>query len=161
MADADAILEVMKKWVGQEEEPWTVEVDKTTMAKVAWCVDDPNPLWRDEEYARQTRFGGIIACPYFLDWLRHKPTYGQRIVWPPMPTLPGNPPNVVGGEEVEYLRPIRPGDVITVTSRTTDVKKRWSKSLNKDIVIQSHGHTFTNQFGEVVATRKGTSIKTG
>ena len=28
-------------------------------------MGDMNPLWRDEEYAKKTRWGGIIAPPAF------------------------------------------------------------------------------------------------
>jgi hypothetical protein len=29
------------------------------------AIHDPNPLWRDEKYARQTRWGSVIAPPFF------------------------------------------------------------------------------------------------
>lgn len=161
MAQADEVLEVMKELVGKEEHVVTCQVDKGMMMKLPWAVDDPNPLWRDEKYARQTRWGGLIASPYFAEFLRFRglsnydkglPSFGKP--------LPGSPANVVGGEEVEYFRPIRPGDIITCSRRTTEVKKRASKSLDREVVIQTYEQTFTNQFGELVITHKSTNIKT-
>lgn len=162
MTQADAVLEVMKTWVGEEETPPPYEVEKGMMMKMPWVVGDPNPLWRDEQYARQTRYGGIIAAPYFVEFLRFRyySTYGRTTTPVARQDLPGRPANVVGGEEVEYFRPIRPGDVISISCKTTDVKKRWSKGLDRDVVIQTHEQVFTNQFGELVATHKSTHIKT-
>ncbi len=161
MAEKDELFKVMKEMVGKEEPPVTVKVNEGMLMKIPWAIDDPNPLWRDEKYARQTKWGGLVASPTFVEFLRFRllSSYDKpaQSIWPP---LPGNPANVVGGEEVEYLRPIRPGDVITITCKTTDVKKRWSKTLKKDVVIQTLEQTFTNQFGELVATHKCTHIKT-
>jgi len=162
LTQADAILDVMKAWIGEEEPPVTCEVDKGMMMKIPWAVDDPNPLWRDEQYARQTRYGGIIAAPYFVEFLRFRglSSYERPAAPVSFVPLPGNPANVVGGEEVEYFQPIRPGDVITISRKTTDVKKRWSKKLNREVVIQTYEQVFTNQFGELVATHKSTNVKT-
>ena len=38
-------------------------VSKEAIRNYANGIGDINPLWRDEEYARQTRFKGIIAPP--------------------------------------------------------------------------------------------------
>jgi acyl dehydratase len=160
----DELLSVMEQWVGKEERMPPCEVEKGTMMKIPWAVGDPNPLWRDEAYARKTRYGGLIASPYFVEWLRFRirSDYGRapRPVTRDLPQdLPGEPENIVGGEEVEYFQPIRPGDTIHITSRTIDVKKRWSAKLGKDVVIQTRQESYRNQFGELVATIKCINIK--
>ena len=160
MTQVDELFEVMKKTINQEQGPFTCEVDKGMMMKIPWAVGDPNPLWRDENYARNTRYGGLVSSPYFVEFLRFRglSDYGRtppRTVTP----LPGRPANVVGGEEVEYFGVIRPGDVITVSRKTTDVKKSWSKGLDREVVIETLEQSFTNQFGELVATHKSTNIK--
>ncbi len=164
MTEKDEVFEVMKEWVGQEQGPFRCEIEKSMLMKVPWAVDDPNPLWRDEEYARQTSYGGLIASPYFVEFLRFRgmSDYGRPTprTAPPRRALPGRPANVVGGEEVEYFLPIRPGDTITISRMTTDVKKRWSESLHRDVVIETLEQVFSNQHGEVVATHKSTNIKT-
>jgi acyl dehydratase len=161
LTKADEVLEHMKPWVGKEAPPVTCEVEKGMMMKIPWAVGDPNPLWRDEQYARQTKWGGIIASPTFVEYLRHHQPLGRTTTPVNVLVVPGirGVANVVGGEEVEYFRPIRPGDVITIVRVTTDAKKRWSKTLNRDVVIQTLEQTFTNQFGELVATHKSTHVK--
>lgn len=163
MSQKDEVLEVMQEWVGQEMGPFTCEVDKGMMMKVPWAVDDPNPLWRDEEYARQTRYGGLIASPCFVEFLRFRGMSdygGPTTPTTPRRALPGSPANVVGGEEVEFFRPIRPGDTITIRRQTSAVKKRFSSTLQREVVIETLEQTFSNQFGEVVATHKSTNVKT-
>lgn len=163
MSEKDELLEVMQESVGREQGPYTCEVDKGMMMKVPWAVDDPNPLWRDEQYARQTRYGGLIASPYFVEFLRFRGLSDYGGPTPPTTprrALPGRPANVVGGEEVEFFRPIRPGDTITIRRHTAAVKKAFSHSLKRDVVIETLEQTFSNQFGEVVATHKSTNVKT-
>ncbi len=164
MTEKDEVFEVMKEWVGEEQGPFTCVVDKSMLMKVPWAVDDPNPLWRDEDYARRTRYGGLIASPYFVEFLRFRGmsdyTGPPKTGRPPRRPLPGSPANVVGGEEVEYFLPIRPGDTITISRMTTDVKKRWSESLRREVVIETLEQVFRNQDGKIVATHKSTNIKT-
>lgn len=162
LSQGDEIYTVIESWIGDEEVPPPYEVEKGAMMKLPWVVGDPNPLWRDEEYAAKTPWGGLIASPYFVEFLRFRyySSYGRTNTPVPREPLPGRPANVVGGQEVEYLRPIRPGDVISITATTTDAQKRWSKRLDRDVVIQTHEQVFTNQDGEVVARHTSTHIKT-
>ncbi|MEE9281668.1 MAG: MaoC family dehydratase, partial [Myxococcota bacterium] len=139
MSKADEIYAVMKGWIGEEETPPPCEVEKAMMMKLPWVVGDPNPLWRDEDYASGTPYGGLVASPYFVEYLRFRyySTYGRTNTPAPRQRLPGRPANVVGGQEVEYFRPIRPGDVIHITCKTTDLQKRWSKKLDREVVIET------------------------
>ena len=160
MTQVDDLLKVMKKTINQEQGPFKCEVDKGMMMKIPWAVGDPNPLWRDEKYARDTRYGGLISSPYLVEFLRFRglSDYGRTTRRPGV-ALPGRPANVVGGEEVEYFQTIRPGDVITINRQTADVKKRWSKNLEREVVIETLEQSFTNQYGELVATHKSTNVK--
>ena len=159
MTDADTIVDEIKKLMGKERTV-KIEVEKGMMMKIPWAIDDPNPLWRDEHYARQTRWGGIIASPSFVEYLRIGARNLNRTTTPfaSPGSVRGGPPGVVGGEEVEFFQPVRPGDVITGSRKLIDAKKRRSKSLNKDIVIQTSESKFTNQFGELVATMRATRM---
>ena len=62
-------------------------------------------------------------------------------------------------EEVEYFKTIKPGDVITISRQTTDVKQRFMKSLDREVVIETLEQSFSNQLGELVATHKSTNLK--
>ena len=45
------------------------EATRMAILKFADGIGDPNPLWRNEEYAKKTRYGSIIT-PTFLGPLR-------------------------------------------------------------------------------------------
>ena len=62
-----------------------------------------------------------------------------------------------GGSDWEYFVPVRPGDQITSVSRIEDMNERNGSiglMLIFTIVV-----TYTNQFGQVVATQTSTSIR--
>ena len=47
-------------------EPWCHEATRDNIRHYAHGIGDDNPLWCDPEYARQTKFGEIVALPSFL-----------------------------------------------------------------------------------------------
>ncbi len=80
-------------------EPWCYEATRDNIRHYAHGIGDDNPLWCDPEYAKNTRYGDVIALPSFLfatsriisgyvgglpgvhamwsgaDWTWHKPIY--------------------------------------------------------------------------------------
>lgn len=47
-------------------EPWHHEATLDTIRHYAWGIGDRNPLWFDEEYARSSVHGSVMAPPTFL-----------------------------------------------------------------------------------------------
>ena len=47
-------------------EPWCYEATRDNIRHYAHGIGDDNPLWCDPDYARNTRYGGIIAPPSFV-----------------------------------------------------------------------------------------------
>ncbi len=47
-------------------EPWCYEATRDNIRHYAHGIGDDNPLWCDPKYAKQTRFGDVIAPPSFL-----------------------------------------------------------------------------------------------
>ena len=141
--------EMRRAAIGRESPPQTTEVEKGAIIKFAAAIGDHNPVYIDEEAARATRYGGLIAPPTFL-----------RSVTAPRPDYPFAIPFervLDGGSDWEYFAPVRPGDRITAVSRIEDVNERNGRiglMLISSIVI-----TYTNQFGQVVATQTNTSIR--
>jgi acyl dehydratase len=45
--------------------PWVEYATTDTIRHLAAAIGDDNPLWLDAEYARTTRYGGIVAPPLF------------------------------------------------------------------------------------------------
>lgn len=141
--------EMRREAIGRESAAKTVEVEKGAIIKFAEAIGDDNPVYCDEEAARGTRYGGLIAPPTFL-----------RSVTAPRPEYPFEAPFtrvLDGGSDWEYFEPVRPGDRITAVARIEDVTERNGRiglMLISTIVV-----TYTNQFGQVAATQTNTSIR--
>lgn len=135
--------------IGCESVPKTVEVEKGAIVKFAEAIGDGNPVYNDEAAARDSQYGGLVAPPTFL-----------RSVVVGRPETPFEPPFtrlLDGGSDWEYFQPVRPGDRITAVARIDDINERTGSiglMLITTVVI-----TYTNQFGQVVATQTSTSIR--
>ncbi len=155
MAQQSALKDEVKAWIGKPTEAVSITVEKGAMIKLVRAVDDPNPLWQDEEYARNTRYGGIIAFPSFIEfltWNAAQSPLGQLREAGIFESGGG----VQGGQEIEYYYPIRPGDVITLVSKIADIKERTGAT--RKMLIFTIETTFTNQLGQLVAKREGTEL---
>jgi len=147
---APEIEGLRKRYIGQESPPEVMEVEKGHIRAFAQAIEDPNPLWNNEDEARKTRFGGMVAPPTFLRAART-----QRLE-----DLPPDFPYkrlLDGGSEWEYFEPVRPGDRITAVNRVVDIYSR-SGQLGPMIFVVTET-TYTNQFGQLAATQKNTSIR--
>ena len=137
------------KAIGVEGAPSVLEVEKGAIVRFAQAVEDPNPLWNDEKVARETRYGGLVAPPTFL-----------RSVGVDRPELPFKVPfdrMLDGGSDWEYFEPVRVGDRITAVARITDVSERSGRLGTMLMTVIEI--TYTNQFGQKVATQQGTTIR--
>ena len=137
--------------IGIQSQPTVIEIERSMIKRFAEAIEDPNPLWQDEEYARNARNGGIVAPPGFLISLMMRG---------PMPELPFELPFtrlLDGGGEWEYFKPIRPGDVITVVTRLADVMEREGKMGTMVFLVTET--TWKNQRNELIARSRGTSIR--
>ena len=148
MSKDSVITDEMRTAVGVESEPATHEVEKGAIRRFAEAIGDPNPLYRDEEAASATRYGGIIAPPTFLRSLEPGPPRAEFRA--PYPEL------LDGGSEWEYFQAVRAGDHITVTSQIVDLKER-SGRLGSMILATSETR-YVNQSGALVATQRSTIV---
>lgn len=53
------------RFIGQRSEPIVNVVEKGAVRKFAEAIGDPNPLYLDEEAAKASRYGGLIAPSTF------------------------------------------------------------------------------------------------
>ena len=109
-------------------------------------IGDPNPLWRNPSYAENTKFGQIIAPPFFLNAIY--PSQGQYeapMRGPGEPTLSFFGP--VTGHSWEWFQPIRVNDLITVSlisplkfnDITKDEKHRYFQQLDRITYMNERG----------------------
>ena len=146
MVEDSLITEEMRSKIGVEGEPELYEIEKGAIKRFARAIDDPNPLWQNEEYARKSRYGGIIAPPSMI------PTIGwENFSSQQAPLLQEG--RLHGGTELEYYQPVRPGDKITVTTTITNMRERQGKTMGSMLLV-TFERAYKNQSGELVARCK-------
>lgn len=163
MAESTYITDEMRAAIGKESESRVSPPVDPTLIRI-WAIairwpEPPDRLFWDEEYAKTTRFGGIIAPPYFNPFAFHLDA--QRATAPMtfgnLSTAPGTRP-LNGGGEAEYFDvPIRPGDVITETSKVVDIYERAGRLGTMVFTITET--RWTSQRGELVRIYRGTGIR--
>jgi acyl dehydratase len=128
--------------VGQTFVTGTVEVE-FEKAKAFAAEFDPQPFHLNELAARSSMFGELVASGWYTACLT-------------MRLLVDGDFQIAGGliglgvEEIRWPRPVRPGDVLRVTSEVLDV--RPSKSLPDRGIVKMRNTTLS-QLDETVMTQ--------
>lgn len=141
--------EMIQKAIGQKSAPRSIDVEKGAIIKFAQAIEDDNPVYNDEQAARESRYGGLIAPPTFL-----------RSVGVDRPEYPFDMPFtrlLDGGSDWEYFYTVRAGDRITAVAEIADINERTGRMGL--MIITSIVVTYRNQFGQVAATQTSTSIR--
>jgi len=95
-----------------------------------YSIGDDNPLWAQQDYARATVWGGVIAPPTFLY------TIDSTIVAPGLRGIQW----IYGGTRWEFHEPVRVGDTITARARLIRMTEKTG----------AHAARFIIQTGEIL-----------
>ncbi len=160
---ASLITDEVRSWIGREFPPWTLRVTELDIRRFAIATDDLNPLYLDEAYAGQSRYGGIIAPPLFYMAPMTDPVPEEELRRDGLPRKGRFPiPPVAlerlvdGGTEVELFAPIRPGDTLTARTKIVDIYEKEGRSGPLVFVVRET--VYTNQRGEKVVVERATAI---
>ena len=153
----EEMLEEARKMIGNETKPVATPypVEFEPIRRYCLMVDDDNPLFLDPDYAKQTKYGGVVLPPFA-----------------PIGIMPGGSPAMMASaregtvevvimppapgkflinlaQEWEWFKPVVVGDRLTFKSRLADV---YIKPIRIDpkafwTVLEMH---FSNQKGEDV-----------
>jgi len=116
-------------------EPYPMERDEIMDFARRW---DPQPFHVDEDAAKRSIFGGIVACMPHLFAIQ---SFLSSRLEPDVALLSG-----LGNEGFELLQPVRPGDQLTLARRVDSrresrsrpeggIVKSWYELRNQDDVI--------------------------
>lgn len=108
-------------------------------------VGETNPLYFDEAYAQESRWGGLIAPPSIHILLMFACT--------PADDWMRSPGTINAGQSWSYNIPARPGDTIALQARALD------KFIKKDRLFVVHDNVFFNQHGDVICSGRGQTIR--
>jgi len=147
VAEGSMTVDELKKLVGHTFKPVVYDVEKGSIKKLAAAIQDSNPLFTDDAYANKTKYGSIIAPPTFISSFRMT----EADEWMMKLNIPQKR-GVNAGVDLEFFKPIKPRDVITVSAKVTEMEVKEGKS--GQMVMSATQRTYTNQNGEVVATMK-------
>ena len=145
------ITDELRSFIGLESKPVTYEIERHAVERFACAVGDPNPLYSNEDIAKNSPYGGLIAPPTFFRSL-----------------LPGQYPTpypepfahiLDGGSSYKYLEPVKVGDQITVTRKIVDLFEKHGKMGT--MLFKISEISYVNQLGTVVATQTTTTITYG
>ncbi len=140
MAGDTVISEELNSLLNVEFGPEVYEVEKGMLRKFAEAIDDPNPRWENET---PPTFPAAIVPKELLNKLFNADIPLRRLL--------------NGTSELEYLKPIEAGDVISVTAKLT--RMRQVAGAEGPTLFMFTEMTYTNQRGEVVVKGKNTYIR--
>jgi len=129
-------------------------VERGKIKEFADAIGDPDPIYRDADYAAKTPAGGIVAPPTFLRTFLYEPRAAADALavkdWSYI---------VHGEQEFEYFSPILAGDVLTARERIVSVTEKESRRAGRlhVAVIET---VFHNQRGEKVQVARRTIVET-
>ena len=140
MAGESVITEELNSLLNVEFGPEVYEIEKGMLKKFAEAIEDPNPRWLEEALPT---FPAALVPKELLNKLFNADIPLKRLL--------------NGTSDLEYIRPIKAGDVISVTAKLT--RLRQVAGVEGPTLFMFTEMTYTNQKGEVVVKGKNTYIK--
>ena len=160
MADEETLItDEMRARIGVESEPWTLEVDKTSVRMFARSCQYTDPVFYDEEFARSKGYRSLPAPPHYLGTPIFNPAQSDVTFGGPRGRQRFESPfkrRLNGGTDIEYFDTICAGDVLTATSKISDIAER--KGSIGTMLITTTETTYRRD-SKVVAISRNTGIQ--
>ena len=144
------------KWVGKRivyAEMWD-PCNATDIRRWVQAMDYPNPIHWKEDFARESKFGGIVAPQSFTVAM----DYGHGCHPSSVGKIPGSHLIFAGEEWWFYGTPIRPGDKLT-QERYFAGYKLTDTGFAGPTMFADGDTIHRNQHGALVAKERATSIR--
>jgi acyl dehydratase len=100
-----------ERFIGLRSEPVINAVEKGAVKKFAEAIGDPNPLYVNEEAAKASRYGGLIAPPTFPRTFEYGEVEGLG---------PPGQGYIHGEHRIRYERPLFVGEELSCYAEVTD-----------------------------------------
>lgn len=157
-----AMLEEIKKYIGAEAEPLEYVIDAGSIKLFADSIMDADPLYSDEDYAKTTKHGGIVAPLTFFGGatgLRSVKAGDSRTTSSISLPIPRGWTSMAAGDDFQFFASVRPGDTLNCRERVVDAYEKQGRSGH--LIFVTRQKTFTNQHGQVVMIRKSLGVSRG
>ena len=155
------LTDELKTWIGREAHyPAREELSRASIRYFALAVGDDNPLYYDDDYARQAGHDGVIAPPTLVvetSQYAHRPPDEDGYIghaW----DLPINGCRMIrAGNAYEFYRPVRPDDRISATWTLEKIEERPSSRGGTQLFVTSVARFFAAD-GELLALNRETTV---
>jgi len=172
------VTDEAKRYIGREADELEAvdEVCKSELRRFAQAIPDPDPIYWDEEYARRTRFGTLVAPPLFpVDAFKPAPHLPDRLTEElrKAPYFWGGPPgdyrlyvevplgtthaHFNGGQEYEIFRYAKLGDRLRAKRRVVDLYEKEGKTFGR-LVFEEDLTTYRDSKGDVIMKERALTI---
>lgn len=136
-------------------------VTEKDIRRFAQAIGDPNPLYRDGDYGKKTRYGSMVSPPLFCHAFAFEDVPPEKLPPDGSPVeadVPIPAKRMVGGGSVfeSYIR-FRPGDKVRVRACIKDLYTKQGRSGVLYFIV--HETCFYNQRDELAAKETATFIK--
>jgi hypothetical protein len=140
LSDEPVISEELNSLLNVPFGPEVYEIEKGMVRKFVEAIDDPNPRWRE---VTPPTFPAALVPRELVHRLFNAKSPLKRVL--------------NGASELEYLQPIKAGDVISVTGTLT--RLRQVPGAGGPTLFMFTEMAYTNQRGETVVRGKNTYIR--
>jgi|APFre7841882654_1041346.scaffolds.fasta_scaffold01877_11 acyl dehydratase len=146
----------LKQYIGKVDPPHLREVEKGAIRRYADAVGDDNPLYYDEEYAKKSRYGCIIAPPGFFGWAKKTISSSEGLIGLIGAMIEAGYAGILdGGMAYDFYLPVRVGDTLVGSPKVADIALKEGKTK---MMILRFETSYTNQNGDLVAKSYQTLI---
>jgi acyl dehydratase len=157
--------------LAEESAPQAAPLEVSEYLIRHWCetLEDGNPLYLDEAYARSQGFDGLVAPPSAVMTAFTTPF---RWPWPPREGAPAPhihydvkelldlPVGIITDVELETERPLVAGDRVSISQRLVSISP-WKTTRLGEGHFWTMERCYRNQRGEVVARERLTAFGYG
>ena len=141
----DESVELMRRRIGYPnptlrtgaiDDPWNITCTNDAVRRFAICIGDDNPLFTRPDYARNTRWGGVIAPPAFEKsmGINRNPVMEEAEAKVTSKALRGIQLFHSGGENF-YYAPITEGTTLYRSRYVKDVKDKPSEFSGRSVIV--------------------------
>ncbi len=161
----------LRRWIGQESEPVRAAgpIEWADVRRYINATGDANPRWGAAALDRNPARAGALAPPaMILDVLR--PGEGRDEIgdggdraFPSLAglagtiTVSGEIARLNAGTEIEWMRPLRIGDWVTVRFKILDIQGKATAS--GPAVFITEQRTYSDQDGEIIGVMRQVTVR--
>jgi acyl dehydratase len=135
--------------------PWRTEVTRDAIYHLAYAIGDLNPLYLDDDYAKKSRWGTLLAPPIIVQTMDTLRAVGHS-------GLPEGLPGVHSiwtGSYYEWKRPPMLGDRIRADSYLKEIREKESTFGGGRALYQTYEAKYYDQNDEHIGVRNDTWIR--